>query len=50
MVTDILQKLWKNIDEITAPVVLFLPGTEQEARTYLYLDKVKEYVYRGDII
>jgi len=47
---NILQKLWKNIDTITAPVVLFLPGTEQEARTYLYLDKIKEYVYRGDII
>ena len=47
---NILQKLWNNIDKITVPVVLFLPGTEQEARTYLYLDKVKEYVYRGDII
>jgi hypothetical protein len=47
---NILQKLWKNIDQITVPVVLFLPGTEKEARTYLYLDKVKEYVYRGDII
>lgn len=47
---NILQKLWRNIDTITAPVVLFLPGTEQEARTYLYLDKIKEYVYRGDII
>ncbi len=46
----ILQILWENIDKLTAPVVLFLPGTPQGTRTYLYLDKKKEYVYRGDII
>ena len=48
---DIMQALWdSNQDTLEGPVVVLIPGTLQGARTYLFINTRKEFMYRGDLL
>ncbi len=47
----VMQRLWdKEQESLEGPVVLLIPGTLTEPRRYSFLNKVDEYMYRGDIL
>jgi hypothetical protein len=47
----LMQALWdQDQTSFEGPIVLFIPGTLIEPRVYKFLDQVKEFMYRGDIL
>ncbi len=47
----VMQMLWDgDHSAIEGPVVLLVPGVLMEARTYRFVGKVEEFMYRGDIL
>lgn len=48
---DIMHRLWNSQDlNLRCPVVFLIPGTIKPQRTYSFLDKQDEFMYRGDLI
>lgn len=48
---NIMQALWdSNQEALGGPVVVLIPGSFHTTRTYLFVDKKKEFMYRGDIL
>lgn len=48
---DILQCLWDSAQAaLEGPVVVFIPGTMQGPRTYAFLGRKVEFMYRGDLL
>ena len=48
---DVMQALWDAPHEaLQGPVVVLIPGTLEEARTYRFLDQRRELMYRGDLL
>ena len=46
---DIMQRLWDSVQsELEGPVVVMIPGHRVDARTYSFLSKRDEFMYRGD--
>ncbi len=47
----VMQVLWDSAQAaLEGPVVLLIPGVFLDARVYLFVGKVKEFMYRGDIL
>ena len=47
----LMQALWDHDrTPFEGPIVVFIPGTLIEPRVYKFLDQVKEFMYRGDIL
>ena len=47
----VMQQLWDSAQsELQGPVVMLIPGTLDDARTYRFVDKVNEFMYRGDLL
>lgn len=46
----LLQGLWDDARALRGPVIIFIPGTLNEARVYTFLNRKREAMYRGDII
>jgi hypothetical protein len=48
---DLMQQLWDNQEcTLNGPVVVLIPGTIIEPKVYSFLDKRREFMYRGDIL
>ena len=46
---DIMQRLWDSVQsELQGPVVVMIPGHRVDSRTYSFLSKRDEFMYRGD--
>jgi len=47
----VMQQLWDSAQsELEGPVVILIPGTLDDSRTYRFVDKVNEFMYRGDLL
>ncbi len=47
----LMQALWDRSDLVfDGPVLLFIPGKIVEPRVYEFLNQVREFMYRGDIL
>lgn len=48
---DVMQRLWdSNQSVLNGPVVVLIPGHVAESRTYSFLRKHDEFMYRGDLL
>jgi hypothetical protein len=48
---DIMQSLWDSAQsDLDGPVVVLIPGRLVEPRTYRFLDRRNEFMYRGDLL
>ena len=48
---SVMQQLWDSAQsELEGPVVILIPGTFDDSRTYRFVDKVNEFMYRGDLL
>ena len=48
---DLMQYLWDSIQTtLSCPVIVFIPGVLKGPRTYSFLGKKDEFMYRGDIL
>jgi len=48
---DVMQELWGNVQSsLEGPVVVLIPGHIEGPRTYSFLGKKAEFMYRGDLI
>ncbi len=48
---QLMQTLWNSSNtNLTTPVVVLIPGTFIEKRVYKFVNKVREFMYRGDIL
>jgi len=48
---DLMQLLWDNAQsQLDGPVVVLIPGKSCGTRTYSFLGKVDEFMYRGDLL
>lgn len=48
---DVMQRLWDSAQSaLSGPVVVMIPGHAVEARTYSFLGKRDEFMYRGDLL
>jgi len=46
---DIMQRLWDSVQsELEGPVIVMIPGSRVDSRTYSFLSKRDEFMYRGD--
>jgi len=46
---DIMQRLWDSVQsELNGPVIVLIPGHRVDARTYSFLSRQDEFMYRGD--
>jgi len=47
----VMQTLWDSQQSILeGPVVVFIPGSLVESRVYRFLNRVEEFMYRGDLL
>lgn len=47
----LMQALWGRSDlALDGPIILFIPGKLIEPRVYEFLNQVREFMYRGDIL
>jgi hypothetical protein len=47
----VMQALWDSSHAaLDGPVILLIPGVIVEARVYLFVSRVEEFMYRGDIL
>jgi len=47
----VMQALWDNqMSMLLGPIVFLIPGSQVEARVYRFLDRVEEFMYRGDVV
>ena len=47
---DVMQSLWDDQQRLDYPVVFLVPGSLSGARTYAFLGKREEFMYRGDLL
>lgn len=47
---DVMQFLWDIADVYDGPIVILIPGELRGARTYAFLGKEDEFMYRGDLL
>jgi hypothetical protein len=48
---DLMQILWDSAQsELDGPVVVLIPGESDGTRTYSFLGKINEFMYRGDLL
>lgn len=48
---DVMQRLWDSAQSaLHGPVVVLIPGRNVEARTYSFVGKRDEFMYRGDLL
>lgn len=48
---QLMHTLWNSSNaNLTTPVVVLIPGTMIEKRVYNFVNKVREFMYRGDIL
>ena len=48
---DLMQRLWDSAQaSLDGPVIVLIPGTITEPRTYRFLSKRTEFMYRGDVL
>lgn len=48
---DVMQRLWDSAQAtLNGPVVVLIPGHIMEARTYSFVGKRDEFMYRGDLL
>ena len=48
---DLMRSLWDSTaDACEGPIVVLIPGAVHGMRTYAFLDKVDEFMYRGDLL
>jgi len=48
---DVMQQLWDSAQSsLNGPVVVLIPGHIEGTRTYLFLGKKVEFMYRGDLL
>jgi hypothetical protein len=48
---DVMQRLWDSAQSaLNGPVVMMIPGHVAEARTYSFVGKRDEFMYRGDLL
>ena len=48
---DVMQELWGSVQSsLDGPVVVLIPGHIEGPRTYSFLGKKSEFMYRGDLI
>lgn len=48
---DVMQRMWDSAQSaLNGPVVVLIPGRIVEARTYSFLGKRDEFMYRGDLL
>ncbi|MDN7024120.1 hypothetical protein FGU65_04310 [Methanoculleus sp. FWC-SCC1] len=48
---DIMQSLWNDAQSaLNCPVIVFIPGRLTGPRHYQFLEKVDEFMYRGDLL
>ena len=48
---DVMQRLWDSAQSLlNGPVVVLIPGHVEESRTYSFVAKRDEFMYRGDLL
>jgi hypothetical protein len=48
---DVMQRLWDSAQaNLNGPVVVLIPGHVAESRTYSFVGKHDEFMYRGDLL
>ena len=48
---DVMQRLWDSAQSLlNGPVVVLIPGHVMESRTYSFVGKRDEFMYRGDLL
>ena len=48
---DVMQRLWDSAQSVlNGPVVVLIPGQVVESRTYSFVAKRDEFMYRGDLL
>jgi hypothetical protein len=48
---DVMQRLWDSAQSLlNGPVVVLIPGHLVESRTYAFVAKHHEFMYRGDLL
>ena len=48
---DVMQRLWDSAQSLlNGPVVVLIPGQVMESRTYSFVAKRDEFMYRGDLL
>ena len=48
---DVMQSLWNDAQSaLNCPVVIFIPGQLTGSRHYSFLERVDEFMYRGDLL
>ena len=48
---SVMQELWDSAQAVLdGPVIVLIPGAIEEPRTYSFLGKMKEFMYRGDLL
>ena len=47
---DVMQTLWDSPDALRGPVTALIPGRLEGPRTYTFVDKKREFMYRGDLL
>jgi hypothetical protein len=48
---DVMQRLWDSAQSLlNGPVVVLIPGQVMESRTYSFVAKHDEFMYRGDLL
>jgi len=48
---DVMQRLWDSAQSVlNGPVVVLIPGRVVESRTYSFVAKRDEFMYRGDLL
>lgn len=48
---DVMQRLWDSAQSaLNGPVVVLIPGNIEESRTYSFVGKRDEFMYRGDLL
>ena len=48
---DVMQRLWDSSQDILdGPLITFIPGIMKGNRTYAFLEREDEFMYRGDLL
>ena len=48
---DVMQRLWDSAQSVlNGPVIVLIPGSVNESRTYSFVSQRDEFMYRGDLL